>query len=262
MTDSIINISADNHPWQTVFELARHTQDPTSWRLTGGLMVQAHAMMHGLESRSTTDADFLVDVLTHKYAVREVRDVLQKLGFQVIHGSLTGYTTRMAKGMSNVDLLVDNHLSPYLRSRAMLNGQRMLGMPGSRKAVMRSMIVELQYGDESAAVCIPDILGALLMKAASWREAKQGDYSRHLLDAALLASLIEDPVAQLVRLDNRSRSDRKNVRTLHDALLAADADFAYRQLDAEHETNAKFVLEVLSRLLDMPRRIGHTEDYV
>ncbi|WP_146194750.1 hypothetical protein [Bifidobacterium callitrichidarum] len=262
MTNPVIQIPSSGHPWGTVLTLAEHTEDPTSWRLAGGLMVQAHAMMRGLSSRPTTDADFLVDVLTHKHAVREVRDALQNMGFQVTRGSLTGYTTRMVCGNSSVDLLVDNHLSPYLRSRALLSGHQMLGMPGSRRAVARSMIVDLRFERRTASVCMPDVLGALLMKAASWRETRQGDRSRHLLDAALLASLIDDPIEALLRLDNRSRSDRRNIRTLRDTLLLPDDDFAFRQLDAEHEENAKLVLEVLAQLLDMPRHAGRPEDYV
>ncbi|MFR0568441.1 hypothetical protein ACLUXI_06225 [Bifidobacterium apri] len=66
-------------------------------------------------------------------------------------------------------------------------------MPGSRKAVARSMLVTLRYEDTQATMCIPDVLGALLMKIASWRETHQGNRSRHLYDAALLASMIDDP---------------------------------------------------------------------
>ena len=55
-----IDISAQAQPWNTVFAVAQHfTSD--EWLLTGGLMVQAHAMLHGLPVRPTTDADFLVN---------------------------------------------------------------------------------------------------------------------------------------------------------------------------------------------------------
>ena len=232
MSNPIVQVPADVHPWSTVFALAKATEDPTSWRLAGGLMVHLHAMLHGVKSRPTTDTDFLVDVLTHKYAVREVRGVLQRLGFQLQDGSLSDYTTRMRQGNYEVDLLVDNHLSKYLRSRAMLNGRSMLGMPGSRKAVQRSMFVDLEYAGETATICVPDLIGALLAKAAAWRETGQYGKDRHMIDAALLASLIDDPEAELARLNNRSKSDRKNVRTLRRALLGSDGDEYFDYLDS------------------------------
>lgn len=61
MNIPVVSVPAEAHPWATVFHLAEQTSDPTSWRLTGGLMVQMHAIMGGLDARPTTDADFLVD---------------------------------------------------------------------------------------------------------------------------------------------------------------------------------------------------------
>lgn len=166
----VIDIPAQTHPWSTVLALAEATDDPTDWRLTGGLMVQLHAMARSTEARPTTDADLLVDVLTHQHAVRRVEDLLKSLGFTTHVGTLSDYTTRMTRGTAVVDLLVDNHLSSFLKNRARLDGHPMLGMPGSRKAVARSMLVTLRYEDTQATMCIPDVLGALLMKIASWRE--------------------------------------------------------------------------------------------
>ncbi|MFR0568440.1 hypothetical protein ACLUXI_06220 [Bifidobacterium apri] len=40
----VIDIPAQTHPWSTVLALAEATDDPTDWRLTGGLMAQLHAM--------------------------------------------------------------------------------------------------------------------------------------------------------------------------------------------------------------------------
>lgn len=258
----VMDIQENTHPWMTVFQLAQCTDDPTSWRLTGGLMVQLHARLHNADSRPTKDADFLVDVLTHASEVQHVKSRLTELGFQLVPGTLTGYTTKMRRNRDSVDLLVDNHLSPFLRSRAILNGQRLLGMPGSRKALKRSMLVTLRHDDAMATICVPDLLGALLMKAASYRETSQDGRERHLQDAMRLASLINDPVEELARLDNTSRSDRKNVRTLTTELLERDSLSYAMMLDPEEYENAIATLRELSRLLDMPRRHGHTADYL
>lgn len=68
-----IDISAQAQPWSTVFAVAQHfTSD--EWLLTGGLMVQAHAMLHGLPVRPTTDADFLLNILTYDRIATQVND--------------------------------------------------------------------------------------------------------------------------------------------------------------------------------------------
>ncbi|MEE8726815.1 MAG: hypothetical protein SOI04_04605 [Bifidobacterium thermacidophilum] len=258
----VIDIPAQTHPWSTVLALAEATDDPTDWRLTGGLMVQLHAMARGTEARPTTDADLLVDVLTHQHAVRRVEDLLKSLGFTTHVGTLSDYTTRMTRGTAVVDLLVDNHLSPFLKNRACLDGHPMLGMPGSRKAVARSMLVTLRYEDTQATMCIPDVLGALLMKIASWRETHQGDRSRHLYDAALLASMIDDPRKELLRLDCHSPSDRRNIKTLTEQLAGDDADDYFDPLSPEQVAQAKMAINEFSRLLAMPRHGGPTEEYL
>lgn len=60
----VVDVPAQSHPWDTVLAVARHF-DVDEWLLTGGFMVQVHAMRHGLTSRATTDADFLLDILTY-----------------------------------------------------------------------------------------------------------------------------------------------------------------------------------------------------
>ena len=44
-------------PWMIVYMVAERITE--SWLLTGGLMVQLHAIMGGLDVRPTTDADLL-----------------------------------------------------------------------------------------------------------------------------------------------------------------------------------------------------------
>ncbi|MBW3079672.1 hypothetical protein [Bifidobacterium simiiventris] len=262
MNNPTAPVPAQTHPWSTVFQLAKQTEDPTSWRLAGGLMVQLHAFMRGQESRATADADFLVDVLTHANGVRHVKNLLSDMGFVLEAGTLTKYTTRMRRGNDVVDLLVDNHLSPFLQPRSEINGLRLLGMPGSRKAVSRSMLVDLRNGDQAATICVPDLLGALLMKAASYRETSQFGRERHLADAMRLASLIDEPEEELARLDNRSPSDRRNVRTLKTMLLEGDDSEYSASLSLQEHDAAIATIRELSRLLEMPRRSGRTADFL
>ncbi|PKU92098.1 hypothetical protein CQR47_0111 [Bifidobacterium thermophilum] len=129
----------------------------------------------------------------------------------------------------------------------------MLGMPGSRKALQRHMQVALAFNNESAIIEVPDLLGALLMKIASWREAPQGNIDRHLVDAATLASLIDAPEQELLRLNNASDSDRKNVRTLHQ-VLSDPTDYWWRNMPEEQRNNGLRTVAILSLLIEMPRK--------
>lgn len=57
-----IHIPNTGHPWSTVYAVAA-ANISESWLLTGGLMVQLHAIMGGLTARPTIDADLLADLM-------------------------------------------------------------------------------------------------------------------------------------------------------------------------------------------------------
>lgn len=77
-----IDIPAQTQPWSTVFAVAQHfTSD--EWLLTGGLMVQAHAMLHGLPVRPTTDADFLLNILTYDRIATQMESYLATMGYRL-----------------------------------------------------------------------------------------------------------------------------------------------------------------------------------
>ena len=55
-------------------------------------------------------------------------------------------------------------------------------------------------------------------------------------------------------LNNRSRSDRKNVRTLRDGLRGDDEGTYIQLLDDGHLAQMEMTIDVLSALLQMPRK--------
>lgn len=241
------------HPWRTIFDLAASTDDSSTWLLVGGLMVQLHALMHSAQSRPTLDADVLVNVLAHRQAVHSIVQRLRTEGFEIQDGSLTGYTTRLRRGNDTVDLLAINHLPERVRRFATMNGLPMIGMPGSRQAIRRSMMVRLDNGQSQATLCMPDPLGALLAKAAAWREVGGDAKERHLMDAALLASLIDNPDAATARIDPSSRSDRRNVTTLAQELLGPNGNDYMDFLTDEQRMKAIICVELLAESIGFTR---------
>lgn len=238
-----VRISRAGHPWETVYTVAEANINE-SWLLTGGLMVQLHAIMGGLDARPTTDADFLADLMTDRRGVGKLRNVLAAHGFEVHSGTLTGYTTRMSTPGGNiVDLLVADHLPKHLGKDATIAGTPVLSMPGGAQAVERSMQIKLIDDHESNVVIrIPDLLGALILKSAAYSADHAGYGDRHLYDAAMLASLIPDPDAECERL--HSTTDRKRLRLLRDK-LTEDAPY-WGELDEQHRRNGLDTIETLA----------------
>ena len=145
-----IHIPNTGHPWSTVYAVAA-ANISESWLLTGGLMVQLHAIMGGLTARPTIDADLLADLMADRRGIARLRGVLTARGFETQPGTLTGYTTRMsAPNRDIVDLLVADHLPKFLGTDATIAGAPVLSMPGGTQAVERSMQVRL-IDDQSNA---------------------------------------------------------------------------------------------------------------
>ncbi len=76
-------------------------------------------------------------------------------------------------------------------------------MPGGTQALRRAELVPVEYVNRQALIPIPNLLGALLLKADATRLP---DPERNLLDVAFLTSLMTDPLSlrkQLVGSDAR-----------------------------------------------------------
>lgn len=239
-----IHIPNTGHPWSTVYAVAAADMSE-SWLLTGGLMVQLHAIMGGLTARPTTDADLLADLMADRRGIARLRGVLAACGFETQPGMLTGYTTRMSAPNGDiVDLLVADHLPKFLGKDATIAGTPVLSMPGGTQAVERSMQVRLidDQSNADAVIRIPDLLGALILKSAAYSADHAGYSDRHLYGAAMLASLIPDPDAELARL--HSGTDRKHIKLLHE-LLTEDSPY-WDNLDEPHRQDGLDTIETLA----------------
>ena len=116
-------------------------------------------------------------------------------------------------------------------------------MPGGAQAIERSIIVKLidKNGNNEAMLRIPDLLGALILKSAAYNADNMGDREKHLYDAALIASLIDDPDFEASRL--HSKNDYKRLRFLK-SKLTKDSIY-WDTLDAEHKLSGLDALETL-----------------
>ena len=202
-------------PWDTVVEIATRI-NPEKWLLVGGLMVQAHAMVAGRYVRATSDIDMLIDVMADTKNIHAVIHGLESLGFELKEPGLRGTAFhRMMKEELIVDLLISDHLPSNKRKLSVVNRWPMLEVSGGAQAVERKSRLNILSDDSSVSVIIPDLLGALIMKAAA-SISDTRDTERHLQDVALLSSLVKDHVALINRLHG---SDKKRLRAVAAKLI-------------------------------------------
>lgn len=200
-------------PWPVVIEIAA-VLPAGSWVLVGGLMVQLHARAAGVEEvRPTDDVDALVDVMATGVSMAAIAAALEARGFTVIEpGWPESLVHRLRRDDDVVDVLVADHLPRHARPR--LRRHPVMAVDGGAQALARTQHVVIEHAGDVVELLVPDLLGALVLKAAAHMVDRR-DRERHLRDAALLASLITDHRRELERLQG---SDRKRLRHLAEAL--------------------------------------------
>jgi len=228
-------------PWDTVIELAG-ALPADSWMLVGGLMTQAHAMLAGYESRATRDIDMLVDVMASTSNISAVIKRLQAGGFELQEPGLRGTAFhRLRKGKLIADVLVADHLPKGKVDAAKVNRWPMLEIAGGAQAISRKMELSIDHPGGTSRIFIPNLLGALILKAAAYC-ADRRDRHRHLDDVALLASLLTDHRGALEQLHG---SDRKRLRSAAEALSDPN-DSAWAKLNVENRKAGQLTLHILT----------------
>lgn len=213
-------------PWPNVCEVAAIL--PTErWTLVGGLMVQAHAMLHGIGAvRPTDDLDILLHVEMVIGTTGDAQAAMDKLGYSLREPiERKGHVYRYERGRRDnllgerrdvIDVMAPDHLGPKIQPR--LRNRPMFQVTGGKQALSRLMIVAMRSEDGVIVEFnIPDELGALVLKGAAHMGDTTPERSRHLADAATLAACITDHAAERARLKG---SDGKRLR--HLAVQLAD----------------------------------------
>jgi hypothetical protein len=232
--------------WHLLFDLAEI--DLTSWMLVGGQMIYLLAAENGAElPRPTDDVDVVIDVRARPDGTEWFAGWLVNRGYHLDGVSTDGVGHRFTKpadpgpGIVIVDILAPEGLgartSIFTRRPA-----RTVQAPGTVQALARTEIVAVQVSGGTGRparigqVRRPGLLGALVAKAAATKIAVRADRERDWTDAALLLSLLNDPIAAA---ESRSNTDRKRLRWLtplqaasHPAWTPLSSDAAGRGRDA------------------------------
>ncbi|MGI8728421.1 MAG: hypothetical protein ACR2LK_00195 [Solirubrobacteraceae bacterium] len=235
MSLSNVNIDIDDPEaldlWAAVGDLVGHL--PGRWVLIGGLMVQLHALEHGvIDVRPTRDIDVLGEARPPG-TLRAIDEALRDAGFVAIPPDLDGYAHRYERDGLIVDVLAPDGIKRPVDIGA---ERRAIGVPGGSQALSRSEPITITVDGRSFELRRPTLLGAVLIKARSLMVHSHPDSQRE--DLLALLTLIDDPREMGQRL---SRAERRWLRVTEQrlnlsrpSLLDTDrmrhAELAYRLL--------------------------------
>lgn len=238
-------------PWPNVAEIEA-VLPHEKWTLVGGLMVQLHAIHHGVDAiRPTNDVDIVLHVETTRGVASEAARALESMGYQfrpsidagndVAHRFTRGESRvdLVTSGQDVVDVLVADHAAPRVVEK--LRGKDLMAIEGGTQALRRTINARLQITPgRTTTVSVPSPFGALILKAAAYQTDSR-DKERHLQDAALLLAVIDDPYALRTQFTG---SDRSRLRALAEAI--PDNARAWRGLPAEPRADGQAALRILA----------------
>ena len=118
--------------WTAVGELAALL--PGEWTLIGGLMVQLHAVEHGMtDVRPTIDVDILGQARP-QHTLSAIDGTLRREGFELLGPDLDGYGHRYERDGLVVDVLAPDGIKP---SPSLGAGGKAVAVPGGSQALSR-----------------------------------------------------------------------------------------------------------------------------
>ena len=205
--------------WDVILDLTQ--QIPAgSWALVGGQMVLAHGLLVGrTPTRVSGDIDVLGNMLSSSGAVRRAVTAVRQLGFEpepTLEGSLLYRFRRQSDGHV-VDVLAPDHTPPSWKLTSVPPHQT-LNIDGGNQALKRLVTIEVTKDGRTESVPVPNLLGALMLKAAA-HQVDSRDRARHATDAGFLTSLIVDPLQ--VRQQFKG-SDGKRLHRLNEEIGTRD----------------------------------------
>ena len=218
--------------WKAVGELVDRL--PGEWVLIGGLMVQLHALEHGVtDVRLTGDIDVLGQARPQG-ALSSIDAALRRENFKMVGPDLDGYAHRYERDGLIVDVLAPDGIAPPPEIGA---GRKAVGVPGGSQALARAEAVTVVVDGRSFELRRPTLLGAVLIKARSLTVHSDPDSQRE--DLLRLLAVIEDPREMAADLRNTERKWLRNAEMRLDLSRPS-------QLDAEAMRRAELAYRLLT----------------
>jgi hypothetical protein len=225
--------------WHILMDLDAQQDEP--WVLVGGQMTMIHCLENGIHAyRATDDGDVVLGVWTRRNALKTTSRFLQDRHFRPVDTS-DGFGYRYAREDTIIDLLLPEGLDRQRQQPTTATGKRGLSVDGGNQALIRAERLPVQLGDRAGHIRRPNILGALIVKAAALR-ADSRNPDRHREDIALLGQVALQTGLRMLDV-LATPHDRKRLRQALDDMPPEHG--AWRQLPDPGAT-----IEGLARLAE------------
>lgn len=203
--------------WMGVLELYDRLND--GWTLIGGQLVHLHCAERGqFPVRPTNDLDTVIDVRAHPRILHTFTMALTDLGFRSAGTSAEGREHRWVRAQASIDVLLPEGIGERASERKGVTGSPTLPTEGGTQALRRSETVAVIVEGRAGFVRRPNLVGALVVKAAAHGHAGDLDPRRHRRDFLVLAGLVR---ASDFTDDELNKTDRSR---LHSMVRAIEAD--------------------------------------
>ncbi|MBK6872825.1 MAG: hypothetical protein IPG94_16075 [Kineosporiaceae bacterium] len=159
------------------------------WTLIGGQLVHLHCAERGQAPlRPTNDVDTVIDVRADPNLLNRFTRTLTDIGFLADGISADGNQHRWTRGPASLDVLLPEGIGTRARARFGVTGSPTLPTDGGTQALHRTHTVPVTIDGRHGHVRRPNLIGALVAKAAA--HSNPGDPRRHRHDFLTLAGLI------------------------------------------------------------------------
>lgn len=226
--------------WHTLLDLQERLTSP--WSVVGGQMVLLHAIEHGQQPLAISqDGDVIADIRADQTALTAIVAELEGLGFTLAPPSADGIAHRYVRDAEPKPVVIDVLAPEGVGTRADLRTSppgRTIEVPGGTQALSRTELITVIHEDRTGSLPRPDLLGAMIGKAAA---TSLPEPDRHYRDLALLLSLVEDP---FTLADELKPKDRQRLRTAGKRLN--DEHPAWALVPADIRPNGQATLAILT----------------
>ena len=203
---------AQRQSWHALMDLYERVN--SGWTLIGGQLVHLHCAERGASpTRPTNDIDTVVDLRASQMMLATFTGVLKDMGFTP-ETSAEGIQHRWGRDKAQIDVLIPEGVGERAAALTGAGGAPTIRAPGTTQALKRSEPVMVMVEGRTGTVLRPNLVGALVGKAAARTEiASDPASTRHCTDFVVLASLISARDFRETALEKKDRARLRKMLT-------------------------------------------------
>ena len=201
---------AQKQSWHALMDLYERIN--SDWALIGGQLVHLHCAERGVSpTRPTNDVDTVVNIRASQTMLATFTGALKDMGF-IPDISGDGIQHRWRRDHAQIDVLIPEGSGARAAARTGAGGAPTNAAPGTTQPLNRSEPVSVLAQGRTGTVLRPNLVGALIGKAAARIEVASDQAStRHCTDFVVLASVVS---ARDFRETELTKKDRARLRKM------------------------------------------------